>query len=52
MQCANDLSLVQVQVRFDFETLPYVVNRGIEEVNPLSPKSDQHQISPCNINAL
>ena len=23
--------------------------RGI--INPLSPKSDQHQISPCNINA-
>ena len=21
-------------------------------INPLSPKSDQHQISPCNINAL
>ena len=21
-------------------------------VNPLSPKSDQHQISPCNVNAL
>ena len=21
-------------------------------VNPLSPMSDQHQISPCNINAL
>ena len=21
-------------------------------VNPLSPKSDKHQISPCNINAL
>ena len=21
-------------------------------VRPLSPKSDQHQISPCNINAL
>ena len=21
-------------------------------VNPLSPKSDQHQISPCNITAL
>ena len=20
--------------------------------NPLSPKSDHHQISPCNINAL
>ena len=22
------------------------------KVSPLSPKSDQHQISPCNINAL
>ena len=21
-------------------------------LNPLSPKSDQHQMSPCNINAL
>ena len=21
-------------------------------INPLSPKSDQHQISPCDINAL
>ena len=21
-------------------------------INPLNPKSDQHQISPCNINAL
>ena len=21
-------------------------------LNPLSPKGDQHQISPCNINAL
>ena len=21
-------------------------------LNPLSPKSDQHQISPCNIDAL
>ena len=21
-------------------------------INPLSPKSDQHQISPCNSNAL
>ena len=21
-------------------------------INPLSPNSDQHQISPCNINAL
>ena len=21
-------------------------------LNPLSPNSDQHQISPCNINAL
>ena len=24
----------------------------IASFNPLSPKSDQHQISPCNINAL
>ena len=24
----------------------------IISVNPLSPKIDQHQISPCNINAL
>ena len=22
------------------------------KINPLSPMSDQHQISPCNINAL
>ena len=22
------------------------------KLNPLNPKSDQHQISPCNINAL
>ena len=25
-------------------------DRGL--VNPLRPKSDQHQISPCDINAL
>ena len=25
---------------------------SLVKVNPLSPKSDQHQISPCNINAL
>ena len=24
----------------------------IISVNPLSPRIDQHQISPCNINAL
>ena len=24
----------------------------IDPINPLSPKSDQHQISSCNINAL
>ena len=23
-----------------------------QRVNPLSPKSDQHQISPCHINAF
>ena len=25
---------------------------GLGLLNPLSPKSDQRQISPCNINAL
>ena len=25
---------------------------GVYTMNPLMPKSDQHQISPCNINAL
>ena len=34
------LSLLQLQ-----EQMPL-------SFNPLSPKSDQHQISPCNINAL
>ena len=24
----------------------------VQLINPLSPKSDQNQISPCNINAL
>ena len=27
-------------------------NRDIDIFNLLRPKSDQHQISPCNINAL
>ena len=27
-----------------------LINRWF--LNPLSPKSDQHEISPCNINAL
>ena len=25
---------------------------GLTMLNPLSPKCDQHQISPCNISAL
>ena len=29
-----------------------VGNTGLRAVNPLSLKSDQHQISPCNINAF
>ena len=29
-----------------------LVKMGKDNLNPLSPKSDQHQISPCNINAL
>ena len=32
-----------LQLLGDFDNWP---------LNPLSPKSDQHQISPCNINAL
>ena len=27
-------------------------NPHYKEFNPLSPNSDQHQISPCNINAF
>ena len=30
----------------------YYTSYIICSINPLSPKSDQHQISPCNINAL
>ena len=26
--------------------------KGVDCINPLSPKGDQHQISPCNINDL
>ena len=28
------------------------LSEGVFGLNPLSPKSDQHQISPCNIYAL
>ena len=32
---------------------PFEVSKTLESpFNPLSPKSDQRQISPCNINAL
>ena len=31
---------------------PFDSHPAIGALNPLSPKSDQHQISPCNINAL
>ena len=27
-------------------------HKELRRTNPFSPKSDQHQISPCNINAL
>ena len=27
-------------------------HKELRRINPLSPESDQHQISPCNINAL
>ena len=31
---------------------PFDSHPSIGALNPLSPKSDQHHISPCNINAL
>ena len=30
----------------------WIGSPSLEGINPLSLKSDQHQISPCNINAL
>ena len=35
-----------------FLTFCHLVNNTAQGFNPLSPKSDQHQISPCTINAL
>ena len=32
-------------------TFCHLVNNTVHGFNPLSPKSDQHQISPCTINA-
>ena len=29
-----------------------LLTNKLDQFNPLSPNSDQHQISPCNINAL
>ena len=33
-------------------TFCHLVSNTVQGFNPLSPKSDRHQISPCNINAL
>ena len=42
---------VQTGVKqFRLREMPAYIN--YTKFNPLSPKSDQHQISPCNINAL
>ena len=30
----------------------WICSPSLEGINPLSLKSDQHQISPCNINSL
>ena len=30
----------------------WICSPSLQGINPLSLKSDQHQISPCNINAL
>ena len=34
--------------------MDFIIEEKIVEIetNPLSPQSDQHQISPCDINAL
>ena len=42
---------VEVSIRGLLE-LPWVSQLFVRSLNPLSPKSDQYQISPCNINAL
>ena len=46
VSCLFYQSLVRSSVKYGVRK-----ERG-KQVNPLSPKSDQHQISPSNINAL
>ena len=38
-------------VLMSFARLKKSINHSLMRFNPLSPNSDQHQISPCNINA-
>ena len=42
----------RIQRVLRFYKIKIVFNTKEGHVNPLNPKSDQHQISPCNINAL
>ena len=60
--CAYNLTFYHMKLKqstaleqelLDLQLIPYTLpNLWLDEVNPLSPKSDQHQISLCNINAL
>ena len=46
----TDNPTLEVKVSFSFVYSQTLFNRHL--LNPLNPKSDQHQISPCNINAF
>ena len=52
LQCSNAQCAILCGIKeengVDFTSLENETPR----VNPSSPKSDQHQISPCNINAI
>ena len=44
--------LLKIMLIYDKPLLSSQRNKTMSAFNPLSPKSDQHRISPCNINAL
>ena len=57
----DELSVCFKQIHYDYRKIFHFKSTGLQgsrvtiaclvSLNPLSPKSDQHQISPCNINA-
>ena len=49
---SGKLSCFGVPTTLFLRVQPCFVSFNVEFINPLSPKSDQHQISPRNINAL